>query len=79
MRYDVVFDDGDGRERVKREELRSVFVPGAFDWASPFVEEDEEVEEEASVASRLGSFGRVFVNFDCYSRLSMLFCLICLW
>jgi len=45
--YDVVFDDGDGRERVKREELRSVFVPGAFDWASPFVEDDEEVEEEA--------------------------------
>ena len=45
--YDVVFDDGDGRERVKREELRSVFVPGAFDWASPFVEEDDEVEEEA--------------------------------
>jgi len=42
----VVFDDGDGRERVKREELRSVFVPGAFDWASPFVEEDDEVEEE---------------------------------
>jgi hypothetical protein len=45
--YDVVFDDGDGRERVKREELRSVFVPGAFDWASPFVDEDDEVEEEA--------------------------------
>jgi hypothetical protein len=45
--YDVVFDDGDGREKVRREELRSVFVPGAFDWASPFVEEDDEVEEEA--------------------------------
>merc|ERR1712138_323915 len=43
----VVFDEGEGPERVKREELRSVFVPGAFDWASPFVDEDDEVEEEA--------------------------------
>ena len=54
--YDVVFDDGDGRERVKREELRSVFVPGAFDWASPFVEDDDEVEEEEDDSLFVKSF-----------------------
>ena len=49
--YDVVFDDGDGREKVPRAELRSVFVQGGFDWASPFADDADTkgVADEAPV------------------------------
>ena len=45
--YDVVFDDGDGRERVKEGGAAVGFCSWGLDWASPFADEDDEVEEEA--------------------------------